>query len=77
MNEKLREYLRSINVGVLNPIQKSITDKTEVGWHCVSGADIRMNSEIMNVKAFISDNKIPYTVVDTEDYTKSFFIYKN
>lgn len=76
MNEKLREYLRSINVGVLNPIQKSITDKTEVGWHCVSGADIRMNSEIINIRAFIFDNDLPYTVVDSEEYTKSFFIYK-
>lgn len=77
MNEKLLQYLHDLGCSVINPIQKSLTDKTVVGWYCRSTSIMRVKQHYDKVEKFIKENNIDYFMSDANEATTNFSIYIN
>lgn len=75
MNEHLKKFLISLNCKIINPVKKSLTNSTVVGWHCKSTTIFRKDEHIQKIESFISENKIEYYISGTSENTAEFFIY--
>lgn len=60
MNEKLLKFLHSLSCSVINPVQKSLTDNTVVGWYCKSTSVMKVGIHCEKIENFITENGIDY-----------------
>lgn len=77
MNEQLLKFLRDLNCSVINPVQKSLTDKTVVGWYCKSTSALKVGKHCEQIEQFINKNNIEYYLSGPSGSTANFFIYIN
>ena len=75
MNEGLHDLIVSMNCTIINPVQKSLTDKTTCGWHLKSTSNLRKDYHLKEIEKHILENKLNYTLVDSGN--NEFFIYLN
>ena len=77
MNEQLRKYLLSLNCTIINPIRKSLTDSTTVGWYCKSSSVLRKDEHLGLIKKFIKENEIDCYISDSAENRSEFIIFIN
>lgn len=77
MNEQLKKFMISLNCTIINPVKKSLTNNTVVGWHCKSTSVLRKDEHLEKIEAFISENEIGYYISGSSENTATFFIYIN
>ena len=77
MNEALKKFLLSLNCTVINPVKKSLTDKTVIGWHCKSTSRLRKQQHLLSIKGFLETepDMEAYYLEEGNQYTAEFFIY--
>ena len=77
MNESLKSYLFSLGCIIINPVKKSLTDITVIGWYCKSTSVLKKDQHIEKIQTFITENEIEYFISEGDDTTATFFIYIN